>query len=318
MKGCDERCTYCIVPHTRGSERYRSADEIVGEIAQLVAGGVREITLLGQTVNSWHPPDEADLKPSSRRAPSGSQFAALLRRIAREAPELARLRYTSPHPRHLTEELVQAHVDLDLLCSHLHLPVQSGSDRILRMMARQYTAQDYVRRAQALMRAKPGLTMSTDIIVGFPGETEEDFQQTLALVEEVGFVAAFCFKYSPRPYTPALNLDGEVSEELKDERLARLFALVEKQQQRHLASLVGTKQRVLVEGASPGGTGRFTGRTERNEIVHLVAAEGQDPTGTLVEATIDEAFRHSVSGLMTGAPETRPPRAQPRKQLPVV
>ena len=318
MKGCDERCTFCIVPYTRGSERYRSADEIVGEIAGLVAGGVREITLLGQTVNSWHPPDEADLKPSSRRAPSSSQFAGLLRRIVREVPDLARLRYTSPHPRHLTDPLIQAHVELPQLCTHLHLPVQSGSDRILRQMARRYTAQEYISRAKALMAAKPGLTMSTDIIVGFPGETEEDFQQTLRLVEEVGFVAAFCFKYSPRPYTPALKLGDEVGEDVKDERLARLFALVEKQQQKHLATLVGTEQQVLIEGPSPGDTGRFTGRTERNEIVHVIAAEGVDPTGTLVRASIDEAFRHSLSGLMPGASTPPSPSKPARKQLTVV
>ena len=302
MKGCDERCTFCIVPYTRGSERYRPADEIVGEIAGLVEGGVREVTLLGQTVNSWHEPAEAaETKIESKMADSTSQFAALLRRIAGEVPELQRLRYTSPHPRHITPELVAAHAELDVLPAHVHLPVQSGSNRVLRRMARRYTAADYVARTDALKAAKPGLTLSADFIVGFPGETEEDFEKTLELIRRVGFVAAFAFKYSPRPYTPALKLGDEIPEEVKDDRLARLFAVVETQQQAHLASLVGQELRVLVEGPSPGDTGRFSGRSERNEIVHLVAPEGTDPTGELVNVTVDEPFRHSLSGYMTGA-----------------
>jgi tRNA-2-methylthio-N6-dimethylallyladenosine synthase len=181
------------------------------------------------------------------------------------------------------------------------LPVQSGSDRVLRRMARRYNVADYIARTDALKQAKSGLTLSADFIVGFPGETDEDFEETLDLVRRVGFVAAFGFKYSPRPYTPALKLGDEVPENVKDERLARLFALVEKLQQAHLQSLVGRDLQVLVEGPSPGNTGRFAGRSERNEIVHLVAPEGYDPTGELVTVTIDEPFRHSLSGCMTGA-----------------
>jgi tRNA-2-methylthio-N6-dimethylallyladenosine synthase len=303
MKGCDERCTFCIVPYTRGAERYRPADQIVGEIRDLVRGGVREVTLLGQTVNSWHEPgaDAEDNKAESRLAASRSRFAGLLRRIANEVPDLWRLRYTSPHPRHVTAELVAAHAELSVLPSHVHLPVQSGSDRLLRRMARRYTTEEYIARTDALKTAKPGLTLSSDFIVGFPGETEEDFEQTLELVRRVGFVAAFAFKYSPRPYTPALKLGHEVSEQVKDDRLARLFALVETQQQAHLESLVGQDVRVLVEGPSPGDTGRFAGRSERNEIVHLIAPHGHDPTGELVTVTIDEPFRHSLSGYMTRA-----------------
>jgi tRNA-2-methylthio-N6-dimethylallyladenosine synthase len=293
MKGCDERCTFCIVPYTRGSERYRPADEIIGEIRDLVAGGVREITLLGQTVNSWH--------AESKTAASTSQFAGLLRRIAKDVPDLQRLRYTSPHPRHITPELVAAHAELEVLPAHVHLPVQSGSDRVLRRMARRYTTEDYIARTDALKRAKSGLTLSADFIVGFPGETEEDFERTLQLVRRVGFVAAFAFKYSPRPYTPALKLGDEVPEDVKDDRLARLFAVVETQQQAHLQSLVGQELRVLVEGPSPGDTGRFAGRSERNEIVHLIASEGHDPTGELVTVTIDKSYRHSLSGYMSGA-----------------
>jgi tRNA-2-methylthio-N6-dimethylallyladenosine synthase len=168
-------------------------------------------------------------------------------------------------------------------------------------MARRYTVEDYIARTDALKNARPGMTLSSDFIVGFPGETDADFEETLELIRRVGFVAAFGFKYSPRPYTPALKLGDEVPEEVKDARLARLFALVEMQQQAHLRSLVGQELRVLVEGPSPGDTGRFAGRSERNEIVHLIAPVGCDPTGQLVTVTIDEPFRHSLSGSMIGA-----------------
>jgi len=296
MKGCDERCTFCIVPTTRGPERYRPADEVVDEIARLVDGGVREITLLGQTVNSWHPPEDG---PGAQ-----SRFPDLLRRIAREVSALRRLRYTSPHPRHLTEALVAAHAELPVLPRHLHLPAQSGSDRVLRRMSRRYTADDYLRRVDRLRAAVPGLTLSTDLIVGFPGETEADFTATLDLVRRAGFVAAFCFKYSPRPFTPAEILDGRdpVPEAVKDERLARLFALVADQQQAHLASLRGQRVEVLVEGPNRADPSRFTGRSERHEIVHLDPGMGEqsgeegfrDLTGALVEARVTDAFAHSL------------------------
>jgi tRNA-2-methylthio-N6-dimethylallyladenosine synthase len=212
---------------------------------------------------------------------------------------------------------VAAHAELEVLPAHVHLPVQSGSDRVLRRMARRYTADDYIARTDALKGAKRGLTLSTDFIVGFPGETEGDFEQTLELVRRVGFVAAFGFKYSPRPFTPSLKLGDDVPEEVKDERLARLFALVEAQQSAHLHSLVGRELRVLVEGPSPGDTGRFAGRSERNEIVHLVAPPGCDPTGELVTVTIDQPFRHSLSGYMTGASAGRRERAR-RARLSVI
>jgi tRNA-2-methylthio-N6-dimethylallyladenosine synthase len=313
MKGCDERCTYCIVPHTRGPERYRSADEIVTEVARLVEGGVREITLLGQTVNSWH---------SHGSGEGESEFPQLLRRIAQEVPGLARLRYTSPHPRHLTDALVAAHAELPLLPRHVHLPMQSGSDRVLQRMLRRYTAEDYVARVERLKAAVPGLTLSSDIIVGFPGETDEDFEATLAVVRRVGFVSVFGFKYSPRPYTPALKLGDDVPESVKDERLQRLFAVVAEQQTAHLASLVGTRQVVLVESHDKErGARRFTGRSERNELVHLDAPEGYDPRGQLIEVDIVEAYKHSLHGVMQGVvpePELpRAPRSKPAVRLPI-
>jgi tRNA-2-methylthio-N6-dimethylallyladenosine synthase len=321
MKGCDERCTFCIVPTTRGSERYRPGDQIVDEVVRLVEGGVKEITLLGQTVNSWYEPERVtEHKPRSKAAPSRSAFAGLLRRIHEAAPALERLRYTSPHPRHLTPDLIAAHAELDVLASHLHLPVQSGSDRVLRRMSRRYSRAEYVERVSRLVREKPGLTLSTDMIVGFPGETEEDFRETLSLVREVGFVSLFGFKYSERPGVPALAFGDDVPEEVKDERLARLFELAHELQTAHLRTLVGTEQRVLVEGKSKGGD-TYSGRTERNEIVHLEAPPGVDPTGHLVAVEILEPYRHSLRGRMTSAstPEmTATSGARGRFGLPVL
>jgi tRNA-2-methylthio-N6-dimethylallyladenosine synthase len=304
MKGCDERCTFCVVPYTRGPERYRSASEIVAEIRAMVDGGVREVTLLGQTVNSWHEPGEDGDRPS--------EFARLLRRIASEVPELARLRYTSPHPRHLNDELILAHAELAVLPAHVHLPVQSGSDRMLKRMLRRYTRALYLERIAKLKAARPGLTLSTDVIVGFPGETEEDFELTLSLVREAGYVAAFGFKYSPRPLTPALKLEDDVSEDVKDDRLARFFALIEQQQTAHLATLVGTEQEVLIE--SSASEGRFSGRSGRHEIVHVDAPRGVDLIGRIARVTVDRANKHSLHARMEGASE-RPPIKRTRLPL---
>jgi tRNA-2-methylthio-N6-dimethylallyladenosine synthase len=314
MKGCDERCSFCIVPYTRGSERYRPADDIIGEIRGLVDGGVREITLLGQTVNSWFDPTDGTAEEGD------SRFAALLTRISEEVPGLLRLRYTSPHPRHVTPALVKAHAELKVMPAHVHLPVQSGSNRVLKRMIRRYTREDYIDRARKLLSARPGMTLATDIIVGFPGETDEDFEETLSLVREVGFVAAFAFKYSPRPYTPALKLGDDVSEAVKDARLATLFALVDELQGAHLARLLGTRQEVLIEDRSRDNSGRFVGRTAQNEITHVEVAEGIDPIGALVEVTIVEAYKHSLLGRMEGAiaMPARPVKSTPaRVRLPV-
>jgi tRNA-2-methylthio-N6-dimethylallyladenosine synthase len=308
MKGCDERCTYCIVPHTRGPERYRAADAIVGEIAGLVEGGVQEVTLLGQTVNSWYDPTTRPDRGGARP----SEFAGLLRRVAEEVPALRRLRYTSPHPRHLTPELIEAHRDLEVLPRHLHLPVQSGSNRLLKRMLRRYTRELYLERTGALKAAVPGLTLSTDLIVGFPGETEEDFEETLSLVRAAGFVAAFAFKYSPRPFTPALKLGDDVPEAVKGDRLARLFEVVATQQSAHLAALVGTVQEVLLEAPSRGEGGRFSGRTGRHEIVHVEGPAGVDLTGQLLRVEILEAYKHSLRGRVVGEVD-RSRKAPPRR-----
>jgi tRNA-2-methylthio-N6-dimethylallyladenosine synthase len=303
MKGCDERCSFCVVPYTRGPERYRPAREVVDEVRRFVDAGSREVLLLGQTVDSFRDPA---LPPPEGDDPDETQFPHLLRAIAREAPGLARLRYTSPHPRHATASLARAHEELEVLARHVHLPVQSGSDRTLRRMIRRYTRAEYVARAGRLMRARAGLTLSTDIIVGFPGETDDDFLQTLSLVREVGFVSLFGFKYSPRPFTPALRLRDDVPEPVKSERLARLFEVAEALGAAHLRALVGTRQRVLVEGASKSERGDtptlVQGRTERNEIVHIEGPDATNLVGSIVEVDIVRANKHSLAGVPCAAP----------------
>ena len=306
MKGCDERCSFCIVPYTRGPERYRPVDEIIAEIARWVAAGTREITLLGQTVDSYR---DASLPPPASDDPDESQFPALLRRIARDVPELMRLRYTSPHPRHATAALAAAHAELDVLAKHVHMPMQSGSDRMLKRMIRRYTRAEYTERMRRLLAARPGMTVSTDVIVGFPGETDDDFEQTLAVIRELGFTGLFGFKYSPRPFTPSLKLPDDVPESKKSERLAKLFEVVEGQTRAHLATLVGTTQKVLVEGASKA-QGKVTGRTERNEIVHLDVPPGRTIIGALVSACITEAFKHSLHGALDAGEIAALPRVR--------
>jgi tRNA-2-methylthio-N6-dimethylallyladenosine synthase len=321
MKGCDERCSFCIVPYTRGVERYRPSEEIIAEIARWVDAGAREITLLGQTVDSYRDPS---LPPPASDDPDESQFPSLLRAIAERVPNLLRLRYTSPHPRHATPSLAEAHRDLDVLAHHIHMPVQSGSDRVLRRMIRRYTRAEYTTRVRRLLAARSDMTVSTDLIVGFPGETEEDFQATLDLVREIGFVSVFAFKYSPRPFTPALKLKDDVPEEVKSERLSRLFEVTEDLTRTHLASLVGSRQQVLVEGAGRQPDA-WEGRTARNEIVHL--SDLKEPSrkrmiGGLVDVQITQAFKHSlageaIEGSLMSLPTAFEPAPRRRRALPL-
>jgi tRNA-2-methylthio-N6-dimethylallyladenosine synthase len=293
---------------------------------------VREVTLLGQTVNSYRDPAQGLATAPGvgdspwrhtkheRAVEDESEFPALLRLISERVPGLARLRYTSPHPRHLTVALMRAHAELPVLCRHVHLPVQSGSDRVLKRMIRRYTVAEYHERIEALRGSVPGVTLSTDVIVGFPGETRADFELTLALIERVGFSGLFGFKYSPRPYTPALRLVDDVSESEKSSRLAELFVLSDAQRRRHLESLVGTEQTVLVEGPSAQGGG-YTGRTERNEIAHIECG-GDDPRGELLDVRVTRAFKNSLAAtplderIRRGALQ-RFERREPR-QLPVL
>lgn len=329
MKGCNERCSFCIVPHTRGPERYRPSHEIIDEAARLSAAGVREIMLLGQTVNSYRDPSkQLGVAPGAGELPwththpttareDESEFAALVRAIAARVPELGRLRYASPHPRHLTMSLIRAHQELPVLARHVHMPVQSGSDRVLKRMIRRYSLDEYRERVGALVAAVPGITLSTDLIVGFPGETREDFEGTLAIVRELDFAGVFAFKYSERPFTPAQKLADDVPEAEKRARLAELFAVADPLRVRHLAGLVGSTQDVLAVGR--GKTG-YTGRTEANEIVHFGCTD--DPTGQMVRVRIVQAFKNSLEGELADVRRVAPlenARKEPaRVSLPVV
>ncbi|EPR15339.1 (dimethylallyl)adenosine tRNA methylthiotransferase [Agrobacterium sp. TS43] len=237
QEGCDKFCTFCVVPYTRGSEVSRPVRQIVDEAMKLVDAGVREITLLGQNVNAWQ-----------GEGPKGEKWglAELLYRLA-EIPGLARLRYTTSHPRDMDERLIGAHRDLRILMPYLHLPVQSGSDRILKAMNRRHTGEEYIQLIEKIRAARPDIAMSGDFIVGFPGETDRDFEDTMAMVETVKYAQAFSFKYSTRPGTPGADLTDQVVEEVKAERLERLQALLLRQQKEFAESLVGKTMDVLLE-----------------------------------------------------------------------
>ncbi|KAA3511054.1 tRNA (N6-isopentenyl adenosine(37)-C2)-methylthiotransferase MiaB [Agrobacterium rosae] len=260
QEGCDKFCTFCVVPYTRGSEVSRPVQQIVDEASRLAESGVREITLLGQNVNAWR-----------SSGPNGEQWglAELLYRLA-EIPGIARLRYTTSHPRDMDDQLIGAHRDLRILMPYLHLPVQSGSDQILKAMNRRHTSEEYIRLVEKIRGARPDIAMSGDFIVGFPGETDQDFEDTLAIVEQVKYAQAFSFKYSTRPGTPGADLVDQVPEEIKSERLERLQALLLKQQQEFAGSLVGKTMDVLLEkpGRMPG---QLIGRSPWLQSVNLDA-----------------------------------------------
>ena len=250
QEGCDKFCTFCVVPYTRGSEVSRSVAQIVAEAGRLAAAGVREVTLLGQNVNAWHG-EGADGREWG--------LGRLLLRLA-EIPGIARLRYTTSHPRDMDDDLIEAHRDLPTLMPYLHLPVQAGSDRILKAMNRRHKAADYLRLIERVRAMRPDIALSGDFIVGFPGETDKDFEATLRIVREVGYASAFSFKYSPRPGTPGAEMDGHVPEALKDERLQRLQALLVEQQQAFTVSMVGRTMPTLIE--KPGRqAGQKVGRS---------------------------------------------------------
>ena len=244
QEGCDKFCTFCVVPYTRGSEVSRPVVRIVAEAEQLAASGVRELTLLGQNVNAWH-----GLGEDGREWGLGE----LLFRLAK-VPGIARLRYTTSHPRDMDDALIAAHRDLPALMPYLHLPVQSGADRILKLMNRRHTGADYLRLVERIRSARPDIAMSGDFIVGFPGETDTDFEATLRLIEEVGYAAAYSFKYSPRPGTPGADMADHVPEAVKDERLQRLQALINRQQADFVTGLTGREVDVLLDkpGREPG------------------------------------------------------------------
>lgn len=286
MKGCSHKCTYCIVPSVRGPERCREAEEILDEARMLVEGGAKELVLLGQKVNGYKK--------------NGVTFPELLVRL-NDIVGLERLRFTSPHPRHMTDALIACFASLDTLCESIHLPVQSGSDRVLKAMKRHYTS-DFIREiAEKLRHRIPDFHISTDLIVGFPGETESDFQETLRLYEDVRFCGAFSFKYSPRPGTDAaMHMTDDVDGAAKSDRLNRLHEVIDRIEGETRASLVGKRLEVLVEGPARM-PGQLTGRARNNQIVNFEAPKSvilETWRSTLVEVDIARALPHSLEGRM--------------------
>ncbi|HVB49998.1 MAG TPA: tRNA (N6-isopentenyl adenosine(37)-C2)-methylthiotransferase MiaB [Burkholderiales bacterium] len=285
MEGCSKYCSFCVVPYTRGEEVSRPFDDVIAEIAGLAEQGVREVTLLGQNVNAWRGTIEGDT--------SHGDFAALLQYVA-EIEGIERIRYTTSHPREFTARLVAAHAELPQLAAHVHLPVQSGSDRVLAAMKRGYTALEFRSIVRRLRNARPAICISSDFIVGFPGETEADFEATLKLARDVGFDASYSFLFSPRPGTPAVELADQTPQAAKLERLQRLQAQLDAQEQAISAAMLGTTQRVLVSGPSTRDAAELCGRTENNRVVNFSG----DPRliGRFVDVRISAARRHSLRG----------------------
>jgi tRNA-2-methylthio-N6-dimethylallyladenosine synthase len=282
QEGCDKFCTFCVVPYTRGAEASRPVAAILGEARRLASAGIREVTLLGQNVNAWHGAGDAENWTLGR----------LLHAVA-GIPGIERIRYTTSHPRDMDAELIAAHRDLPQLMPYLHLPVQSGSDAILDAMNRKHTRDDYRRIVDAVRMAQPDIALSSDFIVGFPGETDADFADTMRLIEDVGFSAAFSFKYSPRPGTPAADLEGQVPEQVKSDRLAALQALVERQQTAFNAATVGRTVDVLIEkpGRHPG---QLAGKSPYLQAVHI---DGDGvAVGDIVPVTITALGSNSLFG----------------------
>jgi tRNA-2-methylthio-N6-dimethylallyladenosine synthase len=293
QEGCDKFCTFCVVPYTRGAEVSRPVAQIVAEIEHLARSGVREVSLLGQNVNAYH-----------GEGPDGGAWSLgrLAYRLA-EIPGLARIRYTTSHPNDLDDELIAAHRDLPAMMPFLHLPVQSGSDRILATMNRKHTAAAYLKLVERLRAARPDLALSSDFIVGFPGETEEDFQATLDLIAEVGFASSYFFKYSPRPGTGAAGMDAQVDEAVKIERLARLQDLVDAQRRAFNAASTGTVMPVLFE--KPGRhAGQIGGKSPYLQAVHV---EGPAQLiGSIADVRIIEAAPNSLHGRLVADPRESP------------
>lgn len=274
--GCNNFCTYCIVPYTRGRERSRAPEEIVEEVKQLAADGVKEIMLLGQNVNSYQP-----------------NFPDLIYAI-NEIAGIERIRFMTSHPKDMDDDLIAAFGKLDKLCNYIHLPVQSGSNSVLKAMNRKYTKEDYKELVRKLRATVPGIAISTDIIVGFPGETEEDFQETLDLVKDVGFDSAFTFLYSIRKGTPAEKYEDQIPENIKHQRFNRLLDVVNHSAKKRNCAYIGSIQNVLVEGLSKKDNGKYQGRTESYKLVNFLASDKD--IGEIVPLEIFDANTFSLKG----------------------
>lgn len=285
QEGCDKFCTFCVVPYTRGAEFSRPVQEVLAEARRLAGFGVRELTLLGQNVNAYH-----------GEGPDGKDWSlARLMHALAEIPGIERLRYTTSHPLDMTDDLYAAHRDLPQMMPYLHLPFQAGSDHILRKMNRRHTTDDYRRAIEKLREARPDIALSTDIIVGFPGESDDDFEATMALVREVGFASAFSFKYSSRPGTPAARMDAQVPESVKIERLHVLQALLSDQQRAFNEATVGRTLPVLLESKGRRD-GQLTGRSPYLQPVHVEAPE--DMIGHIMDVHIAEGGANSLKGVI--------------------
>ena len=284
MEGCSKYCTFCVVPYTRGEEVSRPLDDVLTEVAELSAQGVKEVTLLGQNVNAY------------RGAIEGSELAdfALLLEYVAEIPGVERVRYTTSHPKEFTPRLIDAYARIPKLVSHVHLPVQSGSDRVLAAMKRGYTVLEYKSIVRRLRRQRPDISISSDFIVGFPGESDADFAATMKLIAEIGFDSSFSFIYSPRPGTPAAALPDDTPHPTKLARLQRLQQSIEEQAQAISRAMVGSRQRVLVDGVARKDRDELCGRTGNNRVVNFRGP--RNLIGAFVDVTITAALRHSLRG----------------------
>ena len=283
MHGCDNFCSYCIVPYVRGRERSRSASEILQEVKYLAESGYKEITLLGQNVNSYGLDTEESL-----------DFAGLLALINDNSPGIERIRFTTSHPKDVSEKLIDAIANLPKVCKHFHLPAQAGSNNVLRRMNRGYTREHYMSLVDRLRLKIPLISITTDLIVGFPGETERDFQDTVDLVEKVGFDIAFCFRYSPRRGTPAASMEDQLPEDVKMKRLYELLEIQDMISISKNKALIGTAHDILVEGRNPKDKSQLLGRTDTNKIVFFT--EGDDLIGQIVTVSITDSGNWSLRG----------------------
>lgn len=285
MEGCSKYCSFCVVPYTRGEEVSRSVASVMQEVESLASRGVREIHLLGQNVNSYLGDIDGD----------HADLAELIYYVA-EVPGVERIRFTTSHPMDFSDNLIQAYADIPALVDHLHLPVQSGSDRILEAMKRGHTAEEYRERIHKLRQVRPNISLSSDFIVGFPGETEVEFEDTMALIDEIGFDTSFSFIYSARPGTPAAGLVDEVSETTKKAWLQRLQARIRDQAEAIAQAMVGTEQRVLVMSEAKKGVGQLAARTENNRVVNFEGAAAL--MGAFANVRITEALPNSLRGIL--------------------
>ncbi len=289
MEGCSKYCSFCVVPYTRGEEFSRPFDDVIAEVVALAAQGVREVTLLGQNVNAYR---------GARHGGGVIDLADLIRYVA-EVDGIDRIRYTTSHPIEFSEALIQVHGEVPQLAGHLHLPVQSGSDRILALMKRGHTVDDYRAKIGSLLCVRPDISITSDFIVGFPGETDDDFRATMDLIEEIGFDQSFSFLYSPRPGTPAALLEDDTPQPVKEERLGILQQRNEEIATQISRHMVGKVERILVEGTARRNPEQLCGRTENNRVVNFESTD-RSLIGRLIDVEISEALHFSLRGRITG------------------